>query len=200
MTADTRSMLDQPLSRRLRAIKEADELDETLAAVAEPEPQSFAAPPRRAPLGQLLVEKGALSEADLAEALERQRTDMRPIGQILLDMGAITPHDLARALTGQRGLDSSDSLRRRLATEDGSEPGNEASAEELYLVREAGFTEPLYSADTLLDAADAAFELIEEHDPDGLEIVRARGGELEHVWSYQRGDAPGPLAESPDAA
>src|SRR5262249_16457319 len=136
---------------------------------------------------------------DLDEALERQRTDTRPIGQILLDMGAITPHDLARALTGQRGLDSSDSLRRRLATEE-VEPGDEASQEERYLVREAAFTQPLYAADTLLDAADAAFELIEERDPDTLEIVRSRAGELEHIWSYQRGDAPVRLAAPPDAA
>src|SRR5262249_39257692 len=121
-------------------------------------------------------------------------------GQILLDMGAITPNDLARALTGQRGLDSADSLRRRLSTEDAPEAGDEAPVEERYLVREAGFAEPLHVADTLLDAADAAFELIEERDPDSLEIVRSRADELEHVWSYQCGDASARVAEPPDAA
>src|SRR5262249_26059040 len=104
--ADTRSMLDQPLSRRLRAIREADEADLIPAVEPEPEPQSLAAP-RRGPLGRLLVENGALSESDLEEALERQRTDARPLGQILMDMGAVTAQELARALTGQHGLDSS---------------------------------------------------------------------------------------------
>jgi hypothetical protein len=49
-------------------------------------------------------------------------------------------------------------------------------------------SEPLHVASTFLDAADAAFELIEERNPDRLEIVRAHGGELEHVWSYRRAE------------
>jgi hypothetical protein len=71
--------------------------------------------------------------------------------------------------------------------------------EERFLVREPGTGETLHVADSLLDAADAAFELIEDREPDRLEIVRARGGELEHVWAYERGDA-GDTGPAPDAA
>jgi hypothetical protein len=192
-------MPDQPLSRRLRAIREADSADPGPAVEPEPEPQSLAAP-RRAPLGRLLVDKGLLSETDLDLALERQREEARPLGQILLDMGAVTPQNLARALTEQTGFDFSASLRRRLAAEGGLEPEDGFVGEERFLVREPGSDEPLHVAASLLDAADAALELIEERDLERLEIVRARGGELEHVWSYERDEAaqgPGP---APDAA
>ena len=197
MTADTRGMLDQPLSRRLRAIKEADSADPGPAVEPEPEPQSLAAP-RRTPLGRLLVEKGLITEADLELALERQRNEARPLGQILLDMGAVTPQNLARTLTEQTGFDFSGSLRRRLASDPGSEAPEDVAAEERFLVREPDSGEPLHVAGSLLDAADAAFELIEEREPERLEIVRVRGGEHEHVWSYERSSVePGP---PPDAA
>jgi hypothetical protein len=192
-------MLDQPLSRRLRAVRDGDGPDSQAPAGPEPEPQSLAAP-RRAPLGRLLVEKGMITEDDLTVALERQREEARPLGQILLDMGAVTPQNLARTLTEQTGFDFSGSLRRRLSSDggpsSGSEPGDEP-AEERFFVREPGSGETLHVAGSLLDAADAAFELIDDREPERLEIVRARGGELEPVWSYERNAA---AAGPPDAA
>ena len=187
-------MLDQPLGRRLRAIKETDGLDAGLPVKPEPEPQSLAAPPR-ALLGRLLVDRGAISESDLDEALERRRTDTKPLGQILLEIGALTSQELARAVTGRHGVDDSDSLRRRLTT-DPSGP----ETEERYVVREGAAPEPVHVADTFIDAADTAFELIEERDPDRLEILRSRGGELEHVWSYERNAAAATLVRPYDAA
>src|SRR6266516_1277713 len=47
-------------------------------------------------------------------------------------------------------------------------------------------------SEAVLDPADHAFELIDDRDPEQLEIVRARGGELEHVWSYRRADGAAP--------
>ena len=107
-----------------------------------------------------------------------------------------------RTLTEQHGFDASGSLRARLGTADGGETSGVAGeaaeiAPESYLVREATDSQPLHVAATLLDAADAAFELIEELDLERLEIVLARGGELEHVWSYRRADAAAsPLSAS----
>jgi len=187
-------MLDQSLGRRLREIQDAKAGEQTAAeppveASAEPPPPP--APPARKPLGRLLVEKGALSEEDLEVALERQRTEGGPLGQILLGMGAVTEQNLARSVTEQHGLDSEASLRRRLAAE-GEEPASHEDAAperaglERYVVREGRSGEPLYSAATFLDAADSAFELIEERDPDALEIVRLGGGECEQLWSYAR--------------
>jgi hypothetical protein len=187
-------MLDQPLSQRLRALREARD-DEAVEPPSAPAPRTE----QRLPLGRLLVEKGAISEAALEEALERQRTDARPLGQILLGMGAVTQQELARTLTEQHGFDFSASLRRRLAGEEPAAPPPDTEVErvnqvepphgERYLVREPDVREPLHVADSFLDAADAAFELIEEHEPDQLEIVRSRGGEFERLWSYRRDDA-----------
>ena len=122
------------------------------------------------------------------------------MGQILLDMGAVTPQNLARTLTEQTGFDFSGSLRRRLASDAGPEAPDDVAAEERFLVREPDSGEPLHVAGSLLDAADAAFELIEEREPERLEIVRVRGGELEHVWSYVRDDATDGRSPAPDAA
>src|SRR5262249_35143090 len=150
VTADTRCMLDQPLSRRLRAIQEADSADADPPGGPEPVPQSLAAP-RRTPLGRLLVEKGMITEADLEQALDRQRVEARPLGQILLDMGAVTPQNLARALTEQTGFDMSGSLRRRLAAEGGPESTDEFVAAERFLVRDPESGESLHAAGSLLD-------------------------------------------------
>ncbi len=177
-------MGDQPLNQRLREIREAEDAQ---AVVAMPEQPPESQP--RAQLGRLLVGKGLLSEAVLEHALEQQGENGRPLGQILIELGAISPQSLTRALTEQTGFDYSGSLRARLETDDTDEPGRQPAAES-FLVREASDGEPLHVAASFLDAADVAFELIEERDPECLEIVRAHGGELEHVWAYRRVEEP----------
>ncbi len=179
-------MLEQPLSQRLREIRETHAPP---AHELEPLPE----PPRRLPLGELLIQKGLLTEPDLILALAHQRNDGRPLGQILIGMGVLTEPELARTLAEQHGFDFSMSLRRRLAPvarpKEEHEPAGAAPEPDMverYLVREPGHEEPLHVSDSFLDAADAAFELIEDRDPAELEIVRARDGDLEHLWSYNR--------------
>jgi hypothetical protein len=185
-------MLDQPLSNRLREIRETH-----APPAAEPVPVQDL--PRRLPLGELLVAKGLLSETDLGLALAHQRDDGRPLGQILISMGIITEQELARTLTEQHGFDFSMSLRRRLSPVARPKPEvqyedelEEAFEPERYYVREPGFDEAIHVADSFLDAADAAFELIDERDPAQLEIVRVRDGEVEHLWAYKREDPQAP--------
>ena len=169
------SMPDDALGRRLRELREAS---------TAPEPDSAsvqeAGPPARQKLGELLVRKGFVREDELESALAEQRATGRPLGQILLAAGAVTPQNLARTLTEQNGFDSSAaSLRVRLApTETG----------ESYLLIEAGDPEPLYAADSFLDAADRAFELIEQGEDRSLAIVRELDGERDCVWSYRPGE------------
>lgn len=182
-------MIDQPLRQRLREIQEGKHVP-----AVEPPVQAPPERRRRRPLGRLLVEKGLVSEDVVEEALVRQRADGRPLGQILMEMGAVSPQNLARTLTEQHGFDFSGSLRERLsAGGNGSapaaapdEPVDAPAPDERYLVRDPGTTEPLHVASDFLDAADAAFELIDDRDPAELEIVRSRDGDLEHVWSYRR--------------
>jgi hypothetical protein len=183
-------MLDQPLSNRLREIRETH-------APAAIQPEPVEALPERLPLGQLLIEKGLLTEADLGLALAHQRDDGRPLGQILIGMGVITEHELARTLTEQHGFDFSMSLRRRLspvvrppqAETGGQGPDDRDPEPERYLLREPDSDESLHDADSFLDAADAAFELIEDVDTEQLEIVRVRDGQVEQLWSYRRDEA-----------
>jgi adsorption protein B len=55
------------------------------------------------PLGQILIAQGALSQAQLEDAL--QRSGRRRIGRTLLDDGTISSSQLAAALAEQHGLD-----------------------------------------------------------------------------------------------
>ena len=56
-----------------------------------------------APLGALLVSRGFLSEAQLAEALAEQDRAPRPLGAILVDRGLVRPAVVAQALATQHG-------------------------------------------------------------------------------------------------
>lgn len=58
---------------------------------------------REARLGSLLMNQRALSIEQLNEALERQQTDDRPLGQLLVELGHITEAELHRALDDQSG-------------------------------------------------------------------------------------------------
>jgi hypothetical protein len=166
-------MQDNALGRRLRELREA-----SIASELEPvavEEAGPPLPPLRKPLGELLVSRGLVSEAALEAALAEQHSSGQPLGQILLASGAVTPQNLARAVTEQHGFDASGSLRGRLAPD---------GAGESFLLIEAGDPEPLYAANSFLDAADAAFELIEQGEERQLAIVRDCDGERDCVWSY----------------
>lgn len=56
---------------------------------------------RRRPIGQILVEKGEISEADLQAALEEQEQTGRRLGEILIEQGRSSWLGLARALAEQ---------------------------------------------------------------------------------------------------
>ncbi len=63
-----------------------------------------------------------------------------------------------------------------------------APQEPVYEVREIVLGVPL-TLDVkpgFLEATDAAFDVLEELDPEGLDIVRVLGGERETVWTYNR--------------
>lgn len=54
-------------------------------------------------LGQLLVEVGLLSVADLEEALAKQRKTGLPLGHVLVEGGYVAGHSVAMALADQHG-------------------------------------------------------------------------------------------------
>ena len=56
---------------------------------------------RRRPIGQILVEKGEISEADLQAALAEQERSGRRLGEILIEQGRTSWLALARAIAEQ---------------------------------------------------------------------------------------------------
>jgi hypothetical protein len=56
---------------------------------------------RRRPIGQILVEKGEISELDLQAALEQQERSGRRLGEILIEQGRTSWLALARAIAEQ---------------------------------------------------------------------------------------------------
>lgn len=59
----------------------------------------------RKQLGDLLIEQGKITEEQLDEALEKQRTSGEPIGQLLVDAGHISETELLKVLAEQLGLE-----------------------------------------------------------------------------------------------
>lgn len=59
---------------------------------------------RRAPLGVLLAQAGLLDDAELAFALERARQDGKRIGEVLIEHGFVSSADVVRLVAEQRGV------------------------------------------------------------------------------------------------
>jgi hypothetical protein len=53
------------------------------------------------PLGQMLVNYGLMTEADLAKARERQKKDEKRLGRVLVEMGLVTHAQVAEVLEEQ---------------------------------------------------------------------------------------------------
>ena len=98
-----------------RVLAEQSGIELTIAYDAErrsPQPAQADARAWR-PLGSLLVERGALSDEQLAEALREQRANGRRLGEILVARGFVTPHDLVAAVIDQHGLERTTETTRR---------------------------------------------------------------------------------------
>jgi hypothetical protein len=152
------------------------------------EDQSVRENVRWRPLGKLLVESGLVTRADLEVAIMEQRRSGGRLGEILVQRGCLSGPELARALAAQHGVD----LGSKTTEDDDFETviTPTTSSESLYQVWEVVLdpsyraTSVLYSSANFLDAADFAFEFVEEHEPDALEIQRADGPKRETLWAY----------------
>jgi predicted ATPase len=147
-----------------------------------PQPTLTPVPTTWRPLGRLLLEKGLVTQTQLAEALVAQASTDGRLGEILVDRGAITASQLAHALGEQHGVEFSGELEGTLKPLTATEP--------VYRVYEVIFRQgfqqrrSLNESPNFLDAADFAMEYVQEHGPDALEIERSEGDEQETVWTY----------------
>jgi type IV pilus assembly protein PilB len=68
-------------------------------------PSSLKTARRRVRLGELLVEAGLISQAQLQQALEQQHATGERLGKVLVSMGLATQDSIARAVASQLGIE-----------------------------------------------------------------------------------------------
>jgi hypothetical protein len=147
-------------------------------AVATP-PETNAGEPWR-PLGRVLVDRGAIAEPELEEALHVQRETGRRLGEILVQRGYVTAQALVSAVIEQHGLEEEAPAAAVVATPP-------SGREETYQVEDHGSEEAkvVFRSEAFLDAVDFAFEYLEAESPERLRIFRILGRKREEVWSYE---------------
>jgi type IV pilus assembly protein PilB len=82
---------------------EAGVMTQGLHNKPEGEDEGFYGEDRR-PLGQILIEMGAMTEEQLQEGLQLQKEKSGVLGQILVEAGIISAEDLLQALATQHGM------------------------------------------------------------------------------------------------
>jgi hypothetical protein len=150
----------------------------------EPEPATHLAvvPATWRPLGRLLVEKGLITQTQLAEALLQQNETNGRLGEILVQRGVVTGSDLAHVLSEQHGVKLTGELETTVKPATPTEP-----VYRVYAVgHHQGFQQRsgLCESANFLDAADFAMEYVQTHAPEALEIERIAGEAQETVWTY----------------
>jgi len=163
----TRVLVEQAGLRIEDAAPEAAPLE----APAEAEPWR--------PLGRVLVDRGAIAQAELEEALHVQRETGRRLGEILVERGYTTAQALVSAVIDQHGLEEETPAAAVVATPS-------SGHEETYQVEDHGSEEAkiVFRSDAFLDAVDFAFEYLEAESPERLRIYRILGRKREEVWTY----------------
>ena len=152
----------------------------------EPEPQLAATPTTWRPLGRLLMDKGLITQTQLADALLAQGEHER-LGEVLVGRGVVSGADVARALSEQHGVQLSGELETTLRPAPPAEP--------VYRVYDVTFRQGFQQRKLLLEhanfleAADYAMDFVQERAPEALEIERVDGEEQETVWTYSEARA-----------
>jgi hypothetical protein len=151
-------------------------LEDSAPEAAPPEAPAEIEPWR--PLGRVLVDRRAIAEAELEEALQVQRDTGRRLGEILVERGYVTAQALVSAVIDQHGLEEEASAAAVVTPSSGHE--------ETYQVEDHGSEEPkvVFRTDAFLDAVDFAFEYLEAESPEQLRIFRILGRKREEVWTY----------------
>ena len=153
------------------------------------------------PLGRLLVETGVLGVDDLQAALAEQRSHGRRLGEVLIARGSLSAPELARALAAQQGValestDDSETFEAAVRPTAIGEPVYHVC--EIRPSPDQSSAPSLYETTNFLEAADFAFEFVEQHNPHALEIQRTQGDQRESVWTYSEERAASAAASRKD--
>ena len=149
------------------------------------------------PLGKLLVDLEFLTESQLDRALTAQREDGGRLGEILVSRGLLSGGELAQALAEQHGVELGAQDEAELHTVVRPITPEEPVYKLFEVIFEPGYQRrtPLFESTNFLEAADYAFEFVEEHEPAALEIHRTAGAAQETVWNYSASRAAAVNAE-----
>jgi hypothetical protein len=149
------------------------------------------------PLGKLLVDLELLTESQLDRALTAQREDGGRLGEILVSRGLLSGGELAQALAEQHGVELGAQDEAELQTVVRPITPEEPVYKLFEVIFEPGYQRrtPLFESTNFLEAADYAFEFVEEHEPAALEIHRTAGAAQETVWNYSASRAAAVNAE-----
>ena len=149
------------------------------------------------PLGKLLVDLELLTESQLDRALTAQREDGGRLGEILVSRGLLSGGELAQALAEQHGVELGAQDEAELQTVVRPITPEEPVYKLFEVIFEPGYQRrtPLFESTNFLEAADRAFEFVEEHDPAALEIHLTSGAAQETVWNYSASRAAAVNAE-----
>lgn len=159
--------------------------------VASPQEQAWR------PLGKLLVDLEFLTESQLERALAAQREEGGRLGEILVSRGLLSGAELAQALAEQHGFELAAQDEAGLQTVVRPLTADEPMYQLFEVIFEPGYQRrtPLFESANFLEAADYAFEFVEEHEPAALEIHRTHGAAQETVWNYSASRAAAVNAE-----
>jgi hypothetical protein len=138
------------------------------------------------PLGRVLLDRGALSEPKLDEALQVQRTSGRRLGEILVERGYVSTQTLVSAVIEQHGLEGAAASTGFTATPLSTPSGELYQLEDHTSVN----ARAVFRSEGFLDAVDFAFEYLEAEHPSQLRIFRIDGRNREEVWAYDEPQSP----------
>jgi hypothetical protein len=138
------------------------------------------------PLGKVLVELEFLTESQLERALAMQRDEGGKLGEVLVSRGLLSGAELAQALAEQHGVELDAQDEAQLQTVVRGTKTEEPLYKLYEVIFEPGYQRrtELFESSNFLEAADYAFEFVESNDPSALEIHRTLGAAAETVWTY----------------
>lgn len=149
------------------------------------------------PLGKVLVELEFLTDSQLERTLAMQREQGGKLGEILVSRGLLSGAELAQALAEQHGVELDARDEASLQTVVKSAAADEPVYKLYEVCFEPGFQRrtELFESANFLEAADYAFEFVESHEPAALEIHRTLGAAQETVWTYSAARAAAAKAD-----
>jgi hypothetical protein len=171
-------------------------------APAPAKPVAAGPEPAWRPLGKLLVDLEFLTESQLERALAAQRESGGRLGEILVSRGLLSGAELAQALAEQHGVELAPQDDAELETVLRPITPEEPEYKLFEVIFEPGYQRrtELFASANFLETADYAFEFVDEHDPAALEIHRTHGAAQETVWNYSASRAAAVNAERKDLA